>query len=256
VSPLAGCYLTTAVDYAPLPGVPWAGMSVRLSLIVASRASRIPLDFEVSAVWNGGWSSRDLEAVRHHAAELAHMGVPAPTRVPIYFPLTPSVLVTAERIEVLGAETSGEIEYALLFAPNGEVYVTVASDHSDRAAERHGIQLSKQLCPDVLAPEVWPYAEVAPHWDSLVLRCWVTRGGSRQLYQEAPLAELLSADDWLRTLDQEHLRQPGLVFLSGTPPTIGGLVYGDSFEIELQDPVLERTLRHRYAVEVLGPGVQ
>jgi 2-keto-4-pentenoate hydratase/2-oxohepta-3-ene-1,7-dioic acid hydratase in catechol pathway len=231
-------------------------MSDRLSLTVVSKTGRAPLQFQVRAVWNGGWSSRDLEAVRQHAAELAHMGVPAPTRVPIYFPLTPSVAVTAERIEVLGAETSGEIEYALLFAPDGEVYVTVASDHSDRAAERHGIQLSKQLCPDVLAPEVWPYSEVAPHWDQLVLRCWVTRDGQRQLYQEAALAELLSAEDWLRTLDREHLRQPGLIFLSGTPPTIGGLVYGDSFEIELQDPVLERAIRHRYAVDVLGPGVQ
>ena len=231
-------------------------MSDRLSLTVVSQPGRAPLDFQVSAVWNGGWSSRDLEAVRQHAAELAHMGVPAPTRVPIYFPLTPSVAVTAERIEVLGAETSGEIEYALLFAPDGEVYVTVASDHSDRAAERHGIQLSKQLCPDVLAPEVWPYGEVAPHWDHLVLRCWVTRDGQRQLYQEAALAELLSAEDWLRTLDREHLRQPGLIFLSGTPPTIGGLVYGDSFEIEVHDPVLERVIRHRYAVDVLGPGVQ
>jgi hypothetical protein len=231
-------------------------MSAQLRLSVVSRTGRAPLDFPVSGVWNGGWSSRDLEAVRQHAAELAHMGVPAPTRVPIYFPLTPSVVVTSERIEVLGAETSGEIEYALLFAPDGEVYVTVASDHSDRAAERHGIQLSKQLCPDVLAPEVWPYTEVAPHWDSLVLRCWVSREGKRQLYQEAPLAELLSAEHWLRTLEQERLRQPGLVFLSGTPPTIGGLVYGDSFEIELQDPVLEREIRHRYAVDVLGAGVQ
>ena len=228
----------------------------RLNLTIVSRTGHAALDFEVSAVWNGGWSSRDLEAVRKHAAELAHMGVPAPTRVPIYFPLTTSVVVTAERIEVLGAETSGEIEYALLFAPDGDMYVTVASDHSDRAAERHGIQVSKQLCPDVLAPEVWPYTEVTAHWDRLVLRCWVTRDGQRQLYQEAALAELLTAEDWLRTLDQERVRQPGLIFLSGTPPTLGGLVYGDSFEIELQDPVLERAIRHRYAVDVLGPGVQ
>ncbi|HYY87993.1 MAG TPA: DUF2848 domain-containing protein [Chloroflexota bacterium] len=231
-------------------------MSARLSLTIVSRTGRARLDFRVSAVWNGGWSSRDLDSVRRHAAELAHMGVPAPTRVPIYFPLSTSVAVTSERIEVLGAETSGEIEYALLFAPDGEVYVTVASDHSDRAAERYGIQLSKQLCPDVLAPEVWPYTEVASHWDQLVLRCWVTRDGQRQLYQEAALAELLSAEDWLRTLNQEHIRQPGLIFLSGTPPTLGGLVHGDSFEIELQDPVLERAIRHGYAVDVLGPGVQ
>ena len=46
------------------------------------------------------------------------------------------------------------------------------------------------------------------------------------------------------------------VQLSQVAPTLGGLVYGDSFEIELEDPVLERAIRHRYAVDVLGPGVQ
>ena len=184
------------------------------------------------------------------------MGVPAPTRVPIYFPLSTNLAVTDDRIEVLGTESSGEIEYALLVAPDGQLYVTVASDHSDRAVERHGIQLSKQLCADVLAPEVWPYDEVRAHWDSLVLRCWATRAGERQLYQEAPLAELLSAEDWLSRLDEAQLRRPGLIFLSGTPPTLGGLVYGDSFELVLEDPVLGRSIAHRYTVDVLGPGVQ
>jgi hypothetical protein len=233
-------------------------MPARLSLTIVSRTGRAPLEFPIRAVWNGGWSSRDLEAVRQHAAELAHMGVPAPTRVPIYFPLTTSVVVTADRIQVLGAETSGEIEYALLFAPDGQVYVTVASDHSDRAAERFGVQLSKQLYPDVLAADVWPYAEVEPHWDELILRAWAIRGEQRTLYQQAPLAELLSASAWLERLHADGLDvvQPGLVFLSGTPPTLGGLIFGNGFEMELEDPVLHRAIHHRYHIEVLGSGHQ
>jgi 2-keto-4-pentenoate hydratase/2-oxohepta-3-ene-1,7-dioic acid hydratase in catechol pathway len=227
-----------------------------VGLTIVSHAGRTRLDLRISALWNGGWSSRDLEAVAKHAAELAHMGVPAPTRVPIYFPLSTSLAVTDDQIQVLGPETSGEIEYALLVAPGGQVYVTVASDHSDRAVERYGIQLSKQLCPDVLAPEAWPYEEVRKHWDRLVLRCWATKDGQRRLYQEAALAELISADDWRSRLDKEQLFKPGLAFLSGTPPTVGGLVYGDAFAMELEDPVLGRSIRHQYTVEVLGPGVQ
>jgi hypothetical protein len=225
-----------------------------LAFTVVSKASRARLDFQVGALWNGGWSSRDRAAVAKHAAELAHMGVPAPQRVPIYFPLTTSMVNTDDQIQVLGPETSGEVEYVLLVGSDGRVYTTVASDHSDRAAERFGIQLSKQLCPDVLAAEVWPYDEVQPHWDRLMLRCWATKDGHRRLYQEAALAELLSADDWLSRLDGQQLRQPGLVFLSGTPPTVGGLVYADVFELELADPVLNRSIHHRYTVEVLGPG--
>ncbi len=95
---------------------------------------------------------------------------------------------------MLGPETSGEVEYALLVAPGGDLYVTVASDYSDRSFERDGVQLSKQLYPDVFAAEVWPYSEVESHWDDLVL-------------------------DWLERLEQANLRQPGLVFLTGTLST-------------------------------------
>ena len=43
------------------------------------------------------------------------------------------------------------------------MYVTVASDHSDRSFERYGIQLSMQLYLDVLAVDVWPYSELESH---------------------------------------------------------------------------------------------
>jgi hypothetical protein len=233
-------------------------MDCQLALSLVSREAKQPLAFNVSSLWNGGWASRDLAAVQRHAEELASMGVAAPSRVPIYFPLSINLASTTDRVQVLGAETSGEVEFALLIGPEDGVYVTVASDHSDRAFERFGIQLSKQLYPDVLATEVWPYVEVHPHWDALVLRAWAIDHGERRLYQQAELAELVSADDWLERLAADDLcvRRPGLVFLSGTPPTLGGLVFGEAFEMELEDPVLGRRIRHRYDVEVLGPGHQ
>jgi hypothetical protein len=233
-------------------------MESQLALSLVSREARRPLPFNVSALWNGGWASRDPAAVQRHAEELASMGVATPSRVPIYFPLSVNLASTTDRVQVLGPETSGEVEFALLIGADDAVYVTVASDHSDRAIERFGIQLSKQLYPDVLAPEVWPYVEVQPHWDALVLRAWAIERGQRSLYQQAALAELLSAADWLQRLrdDELRVRRPGLVFLSGTPPTLGGLVFGEAFEIELEDPVLGRRIHHRYDVEVLGPGHQ
>ncbi len=133
------------------------------------------------------------------------------------------------------------------------MYVTVASDHSDRSFECYGIQLSKQLYPDVLAADVWPYSELESHGDDLVLRGWSVEHGQRAVYQEAPLGDLLSSTDWLERLEQANLRQPGLVFSTGTLPTRRGLVFGEAFEIELEDPVLGRSIRHRYTIEVLGP---
>jgi hypothetical protein len=227
-----------------------------LSFTVTSASGTARLPFQVRSLWNGGWAGRSAESVRQHAAELASQGVEPPSTVPIFFPLSNNLATTTHAIQVLGSETSGEVEYALLFADDGATYVTVASDHSDRAAERYGIQLCKQLYPDLLAANAWPYAEVRAHWDHLVLRCWAVRGGERDLYQEAAVAELLHADAWIGTVEREGIRKPGLVFLSGTPPTLGGLGYAEAYELELEDPVLKRVIRHQYQVEVLGPGHQ
>jgi hypothetical protein len=227
-----------------------------LSLRITSRADQTILPFSVRWMWNGGWAGRDQAAVRAHAEELAAMGVPPPTTTPIYFPLSNNLATTSDVIQVVGTETSGEVEFALLFADGGAVYVTVASDHSDRAAERHGIQLCKQLYPNVLAAEAWPYPEVEAHWDLLVLRCWVYKNGARSLYQLATLAELLNPAEWVPILSAEGIQRPGLVFLSGTPPTLGGLAFADAYDLELEDPRLGRTIRHHYRVEVLGPGHQ
>ena len=226
-----------------------------LRLTVASRSGSRALSFPVRHAWNGGWAGRDQRSVREHVAELAALGVPAPTVTPIWFPLSNHLVTTASSIQVTTAETSGEVEYALLFGA-GEVFVTVASDHSDRGFERHGIQASKQLCPNLLAPVAWPLAECEDHWDALELRCWITSGGERRLYQEAALSALVSAAEWRQILAREGLEREGLVFLSGTPGTIGGLAFGDAYDLELRDPLLGRSISHSYSVEVLGPGHQ
>jgi hypothetical protein len=229
------------------------GRGTTITLTVGSQEPR--LDFEVRHLWNGGWAARDQGALRRHVEEMEQLGIPGPTTTPIFFPLASTLATTADRVEVLGGETSGEVEYALL-VDVGRVLVTVASDHTDRRFERHGIQASKQLYPDVLASVAWPLDECRAHWDRLVLRCWTTTLGQRRLYQEAELAELLGVDAWLDLLDRHGVPRDGLVFLSGTPASLGGVVFGERYEIELEDPVLGRAIRHEYAVEVLGPGHQ
>ena len=84
----------------------------------------------------------------------------------------------------------------------------------------------------------------------------MTRQAERKLYQEAGVAELLHPEHWLDILGGANIVRPGLVFLSGTPATIGGWVFGDAYELELEDPIRGRVIRHRYEVEVLGPGRQ
>jgi len=84
------------------------------------------------------------------------------------------------------------------------------------------------------------------------MRCWVNKGKERTLYQENPLGGILSPEELLKKMPMEGIsREKGLAVFSGTIPTKAGLIYGDSFELELEDPVLKRSIKHSYGVRIL-----
>jgi hypothetical protein len=209
------------------------------------------IEFPVERLFNGGYAGRDQGAVWRHVEELAEIGVPAPSRTPTLYALGNYMATTVDSIQVQHGRTSGEVEYVLLIGPD-ESYVTVGSDHTDRELESRSVEWSKQIYPDVLAPEVWRYPEVADHWDELMLRCWVTESGERRLYQETTLAALLPPTAWLGMLDDLFGERPRqVVVMSGTVPALGGISFADAYEMEMHDPVLGRTIRHGYRVDVL-----
>jgi hypothetical protein len=199
----------------------------------------------------GGWVGRDRRSLQAHIDELVRLGVPAPQRLPIYMNFSPYLLTTDDEITVIGEKTSGEVEYVLLCAGD-EIWVSVGSDHTDRDVETKSIPGSKQMYAKCLAPECWPYADVKEQWDSLVLRCWVTKGSERSLYQEAPLSEILDPREMLEKMPREGMDpKPMFALFSGTIPTKSGLVFGDGYDFELEDPVLHRSIRHGYKVRIL-----
>lgn len=213
------------------------------------------IGFVCNFVYNAGYAGKDQALVRAHIQELAELGVPAPSETPTLYPLSNYVLTTSRSIQVQHGETSGEVEYALLLQ-DGQIYVTVASDHTDRKLENFSVPISKQACPNVIAPDVWRYDDVRDHWDSLRLSCWVKKEGKRLLYQEAPLSALLSPQEWEPVWKKVEMKTENCAFLSGTINTLEGLVFGEEYEISLTDPVLNREIRCGYAVEVLPQGIE
>ena len=221
----------------------------KLELTVQGTGERI--EFPVERAFNGGYAGRDQASVQKHIDELAEIGVPAPNQIPTLFAVGNNLVTTADSVQVQHDKTSGEVEYVLLIGDR-ETYVTVGSDQTDRGLEATVVEWSKQSYPNVFAPEVWRHSEVADHWDDLEIRCWVTKGGERSLYQEAKLAELLPPDSWLKTLERLFGRVPkNIAVMSGTVSAKAGLVYGDAWDLEIHDPVLNRTIRHSYSVEIL-----
>ena len=206
----------------------------------------------VRSVLNAGWAGRDLKAVATHVEEMRALGVPAPATVPIVFPVAQAMLTQGDRIEIYAPQSSGEVEYVLV-ATRERVALTVGSDHTDREVEATSIELSKRICPNVLARAAWEYAEVADRVDDLVLRSWVRTGGGWHPYQEGPIGALLAPAYWLERLAGRLSEGAAVVLFSGTIPTRGGVLkYGDGFRVSLEDPRLGRSIVHEYDVALVA----
>jgi hypothetical protein len=225
--------------------------SKSLVLKVIAHNQTVPLMFEAERLVCCGSAGRDRKAVDAHIEELARLGVRRPTRVPGYMNFSPYLLTTENEMTVVSDKSSGEIEYVLL-CRDDKIWVTVGSDHTDRDVEQTSIPASKQMCAKFLANSCWPYEEVADHWDTIMLRCWVRKDGTRSLYQEAPVSLILLPRDVIGGLPDVTLpSHQGVVIFSGTVATRSGLIFGDAYDLELEDPVLKRSITASYKVTVL-----
>ncbi|MGS0893992.1 DUF2848 domain-containing protein [Burkholderia stagnalis] len=222
--------------------------------VISLQHAPAAVDVEIERVVIAGWAGRDPAAIRAHIDELAALGVAPPSTTPCFYRVAPALLTQAATIGVLGARSGGEIECVLIDSPAGTL-VTVGSDHTDREVEAYGVAVSKQLCAKPLGHDAWLYADVAAHWDRIEMRTWLTaRGGERVAYQHGAVSGLLTPDAlWHRFADRRAM--PARCAMYGGTVAVHGAVAamadGDAFEMELHDPVLGRSLRHRYAVEVL-----
>ncbi|HLT27061.1 MAG TPA: DUF2848 domain-containing protein [Zeimonas sp.] len=223
---------------------------MQLSFEVPSPTEPMRIDVSIRQCVVAGWAGRDLAAIEHHIDELAALGVPRPSAVPLYYRVGADRLTQDGEIEVIGDASSGEAE-AFLFSHQGLAFVSLASDHTDRQLETHSVALSKQLCPKPVARVAWPYGEVADHWDELVLRAWIEEDGRRVLYQEGTLASLRHPFELVKDHFGAETIPEGVGMLCGTVAALGGIRPAASFEMELADPVRKRAIHHRYRVTVL-----
>ncbi|AGB83851.1 Protein of uncharacterised function (DUF2848) [Serratia rubidaea] len=227
---------------------------MQLTFTLPESAGAEALNVAIDHLVIAGWTGRDHEAILHHIRELAALGVPQPSAIPLFYRVAANQLSQSASVEVVGGASSGEAE-PLIFIHRGELYVSLASDHTDRQLEAHSVALSKQLCVKPVATAAWPLHEVAEHWDSLILRAWIYEEGEFRLYQQGTLAGLRTPGDLLerylggmQTPECLTMPQPpeGLAMTCGTLAAIGGIRPAAEFRMELVDEVLGRTISHAY----------
>lgn len=212
----------------------------------AGRQDRI--EFEPENLIVAGWTGRDEASLRHHIEELAAIGVPRPSAVPVFYRNSVANITQATRLQVLGPDTSGEVEPVLVALSDG-LWLGLGSDHTDRKAETMGIALSKQLCGKVMGRALWRLDEVEPHWDQCVLRAHAVIDGRRVVYQDGYLSAMRTPADLIARYGQALA--PGTVMFCGTFGAIGGIRPASRFEMELADGVRGRAMTHAYDIEAL-----
>lgn len=206
----------------------------------------------VETLLNAGYAGRSQADVAAHVAELAQLGVPAPTRIPCIYPIAPYLATQAEYVPVQHAYTSGEAEWALVVAGTGprDLLLTAACDHTDRRLEQHGVAWSKQAAPDVLARHAWRLEDVADHIDELTLTGTVQTDVGPQVIQSGTLAELLTPMYWVDELRGRGLLTQGTVLMSGTIPMRAEVdQFATGWGVELGDPRTGRSISLSYSVD-------
>ena len=206
--------------------------------------SRLPVLVEKLVI--AGWTGRDKAKLLEHVEELKELGVAPPESTPVFYPLSANLITQADRIQVLGDGSSGEVEAMLIGTPKG-MLVTLASDHTDRVAEAYSIQVSKQMCQKPVARAAWWFRDVAERWDSLTLQSWQ----DGEVYQDGDCTAMLPPLEIVQGACGADELPAGWAMPLGTLPVHGGIRGGGRFEMRLADPVTGREIRHAYDVQQL-----
>jgi len=204
------------------------------------------LDVAIQNLVVAGWTGRDLASVEAHIVELEKLGVARPSTTPLFYRGSASLLTQAHEIEVVGGNSSGEVEPVIIYAADA-LWLGLGSDHTDRDMETRSVALSKQLCAKPICKALWRLEDISGHWDQLVVRSWASRSGERRLYQEGALRNMRHPADLMELYARGGWKlSQGTAMFCGTVPVTGEIAPADFFEMEIEDPVLKRKILHNY----------
>ncbi|MBR9894506.1 DUF2848 domain-containing protein [bacterium] len=220
-------------------------------MTLSFRVNGAPLPLDLTHLIVAGWTGRDADAIAHHIAELAELGVPAPSDTPLYYRVSAPLLTDAPLIEAVGGASSGEVE-PLIVEAEGKRYLGLASDHTDRALEAHSVAMSKQVCAKPCALELWEWDEVADRLEEIELESWIEEGGDWVPYQSGTIASIRPLTELIAGSRLSELAKDGPVaMLCGTFGAKGGVRPAAKFRMQMRDPKTGRSITHEYETRTL-----
>ncbi len=243
-----------------------------IEMTIQSQERSERLFFPLGSVSGTRYASRDIEATRKALDDILekdrHFTMATQTN-PSIFHIGRYLLTQSPEFEVQGPLTGGEGEVVAI-RMDGQVFITAGSDQCDRELDPLFPDKPKQMCPHPIATVAWPYGEVREHWDSLRLYSHVVVDTYTIPLQDSPLSELVDLEYLLEMKQVQQLADPMILycgsvsFLESASATVeqndlpesAAKGVGDEFLVRLHDPVLERTIEHRYRARPLGDDLE
>lgn len=201
-----------------------------------------PLDAPIKNLIIAGWTGRDAAAVQHHINELVAIGIPAPSKTPLFYRTGANLLTQSDSFEVLGTDSSGEAE-PLVVQSGGKLWLGLGSDHTDREFEKTSVAASKQMCPKPVGTQLWSWSSVADRLDDLMLSSEIFENGAWVGYQKGALSKIRPLE---KLIENAGLKD-GTAMMCGTLPAIGGVRPSHQFRARLYDAQMDREITLSYA---------
>lgn len=199
-----------------------------------------------------GYTGRDQESVQAHIDELKKLGVATPYSTPALYWVSPARLTSHRQIVVVGEKTSPEVEFFIGSDQTGNLFITVASDHTDRELEAVSVGKSKMVCDKILGDTFWSVEDIAPHWDKIQISSRVRIGNTWETYQTGTLQQVLPLSELLDLIKKDSPCMSSPSLLSSTVPLLTGEpVFTSGCIIVMFDPVLNREIEKQYEIFVL-----
>lgn len=194
-----------------------------------------------------GYSGRDEKNTLKHIAELEKdLGVKPPRQIPTIFECSRRILTKKEHIDVYGSKNSGEAEYVIVLK-DGQIYIGLGSDHTDRDLESYSVSKAKEIMPKVISSVLWDYEEVQEHFDEIKLISFQkNQNGKKFIYQEGTLEEILPPKRVLQELIERVGEIRECIIFSGTIPLKETFHYSNFFKASMIDEKLGRSISIKY----------
>ena len=210
------------------------------------------IELQIDSCVAAGYTGRNRESVQAHIDELKKLQVATPYAIPAMYWISPSRLTSHERLLVVGDKTSPEVEFFLASDHRSSLYVTVASDHTDRQLESVSVGKSKQVCDKILGDIFWKVDVIDDHWDDILISSIIFIDDSWITYQSGTLGDIMHYSELMELVKLEQPAGKRPCLLSGTIPIAGGeAIFTSSCEITLADPHLHRKIMKKYDITVM-----